>query len=92
MAASGVITIRFEVTMKTQEAKKSGEDIAKFVWTGEVNQAYDLLAPVLAQRTPFPKLGLIDEAVRQGSAKANRRGRSTESFWKISLSMENKRL
>lgn len=85
MAASGVITIQIEVTMKTWESKKIGVDIAKLVWTGEVNQAYDLLASLLAQQTRFPKLSLIGEAVRQGSAKANRRGGSTESCWNISL-------
>jgi hypothetical protein len=39
LAASGVITVRFEVTMNTQEAKKTGEDIAKLVWASEVDQA-----------------------------------------------------
>jgi hypothetical protein len=52
--------------MNSQEAKKIGKDIAAYVWSGEVNQAYDILAMALAQRTPFPKLGLIGVAVGQG--------------------------
>lgn len=52
--------------MKTQEARALGKEIAEFVWAGQVKGAYDLLAPALAQRTPFPKLGLIGEAVGKG--------------------------
>ncbi len=49
--------------MKTQEARELGQRIASFVHLGQIAEAYDLLAPVLGQRTPFPMLGRIGEAV-----------------------------
>jgi 3-methyladenine DNA glycosylase AlkD len=36
------------------------------VEVGDIEGAYTLLAPVLAERTPFPKLGVIGEAVGAG--------------------------
>ncbi|MEA3340827.1 MAG: DNA alkylation repair protein [Chloroflexota bacterium] len=52
--------------MKTKEARGLGESIAGRVRTGQIEQAYALLAPVLAERTPFRLLGLIGEAVGAG--------------------------
>jgi hypothetical protein len=52
--------------MKAQEARELGRRIAVCVQTGEIEGAYDLLAPVLAERTPFRLLGLIGEAVGHG--------------------------
>jgi hypothetical protein len=49
--------------VNTREARVLGKRIAQFVEAGETARAYDLLAPVLSQRTPFPRLGLIGEAV-----------------------------
>jgi 3-methyladenine DNA glycosylase AlkD len=49
--------------MKAKEARALGEQIAAFVQAGQMDQAYDLLAPVLAERTPFRLLDLIGEAV-----------------------------
>jgi len=42
-------------------ARELGESIKKDLQQGEIQSAYSLLAPVLAERTPFPKLGLIGE-------------------------------
>lgn len=52
--------------MKTQEARDLGKHIATLVRAAELEEAYDVLAPVLAERTPFPKLGIIGEAVGAG--------------------------
>jgi hypothetical protein len=52
--------------MKAQEARTLGERIAARVRAGEIVQAYDLLLPVLTERTPFDKLGCIGEIVGAG--------------------------
>ena len=52
--------------MKAQEATRLGEEISVLVEAGHVRQAYSLLAPVLAQRTPFPILGRIGVAIGTG--------------------------
>ncbi len=52
--------------MKTKEARGLGERIAERVRAGQPEEAYVLLAPVLAERTPFRLLGLIGEAVGAG--------------------------
>jgi 3-methyladenine DNA glycosylase AlkD len=52
--------------MKTQEARELGERVAALVQTGQMTQAYALLSPVLAERTPFPLLGRIGEAIGAG--------------------------
>ena len=52
--------------MKAGEARQLGSRIAARVDAGELQEAYDLLAPVLVRRTPFEKLGLIGEAVGAG--------------------------
>jgi hypothetical protein len=55
--------------MKTKEARDLGKRIAGLVQAGQIAQAYALLAPVLAERTPFRLLGLIGEAVGAGPLK-----------------------
>jgi hypothetical protein len=58
--------------MKTQEARDLGREIAAHVRAEEIERAYALLAPVLAERTPFAKLGLIGEAIgREPLASVN---------------------
>jgi 3-methyladenine DNA glycosylase AlkD len=52
--------------VKAQEARELGGRVAAFVQAGQIDQAYHLLAPVLAERTPFRLLGLIGEAVGAG--------------------------
>jgi hypothetical protein len=52
--------------MKTKEARELGERLAALVQAGQITQAYTLLAPVLAERTPFAMLGRIGEAVGAG--------------------------
>ena len=49
--------------MKTKEARELGAQIAPLVQTGQVGQAYALLSPVLAERTPFRLLEHIGTAV-----------------------------
>jgi hypothetical protein len=66
-----------------------GKRIAQFVEAGETERAYDLLAPVLAQRTPFRLLGLIGEAIGVGPLETANRfvGRiadeKTEGGWVV---------
>ena len=50
----------------SQKHRELGQRIGALVQGGQIAEAYALLAPVLAQRTPFPKLGLIGEAVGAG--------------------------
>ena len=52
--------------MKAQEANDLGGRIAALVQTGRPDKAYALLTPVLTERTPFPLLGRIGEAVGAG--------------------------
>jgi 3-methyladenine DNA glycosylase AlkD len=49
--------------LQTQEAVELGERIAALVAYGQITKAHTLVAPVLAQRTPFRLLGRIGEAV-----------------------------
>jgi 3-methyladenine DNA glycosylase AlkD len=49
--------------MNTREATELGKRVTTLVQAGRVRQAYSLLAPVLAERTPFPSLGRIGAAV-----------------------------
>ena len=56
--------------MKTQEARELGERIAALVGDGQVVGAYDLLSPVLAERTPFAMLRRIGEPVGACPQKA----------------------
>ena len=57
--------------MKTQEARELGERIAALVRARQPLKAYALLAPILSQRTPFPLLERIGEAVGVGSKSVN---------------------
>jgi 3-methyladenine DNA glycosylase AlkD len=52
--------------MKTKEARELGKRIAGLVQAGQVEQAYALLSPVLAKRTPFAMLRRIGEPVGAG--------------------------
>jgi 3-methyladenine DNA glycosylase AlkD len=52
--------------MRTQEARELGDSIARLAAAGESRKAHSLLAPVLAQRTPFRLLDLIGAAVGAG--------------------------
>jgi 3-methyladenine DNA glycosylase AlkD len=56
--------------MKAKEARALGKRVATVVQAGEPEEAYDLLAPVLAERTPFPMLDRIGEAVGAGPLEA----------------------
>lgn len=52
--------------MKTGEARELGRQIAAQVAEGRTEAGYGLLAPVLAQRTPFRLLGIVGAAVGAG--------------------------
>jgi 3-methyladenine DNA glycosylase AlkD len=52
--------------VKAGEATELGQRIAALVVTRPVAQAYALLAPVLAERTPFRLLGRIGDAIGAG--------------------------
>jgi len=56
--------------MKAGEANELGERVAALVQSGQTTKAYSLLAPVLAERTPFRLLGRIGEAVGAGPLPA----------------------
>ena len=56
--------------MKAQEARDLGECLAALVQVGQTDQAYTLLSPVLAQRTPFRMLRRIGELVGAGPLEA----------------------
>jgi hypothetical protein len=56
--------------VNTQEATKLGEQIAELVENGEPGKAYDLLAPIVSSRTPFPLSGRIGEIVGRESLTA----------------------
>jgi 3-methyladenine DNA glycosylase AlkD len=56
--------------MRTQEARELGERIAVLVGDGQVVEAYDLLSPSLAERTPFDMLRRIGEPVGACPQKA----------------------
>ena len=49
--------------MNTNEARGISQRIAACLRAGKTEEAYALLAPVLARRTPFPMLGLIGESI-----------------------------
>lgn len=52
--------------MKADQARQLGARIAALVQGGEIVRAYDLLAPLLAERTPFDTLGRIGQIVGAG--------------------------
>lgn len=53
--------------MKASEARQLGDYLEKLIQNGELDQAYTLLAPVLAERTPFVKLDLVGRAIGKTS-------------------------
>ena len=52
--------------MNARKADDLGKHVATLVQTGQLDEAYALLSPVLAERTPFRLLGRIGEAVGVG--------------------------
>jgi len=52
--------------MKTKEARELGQRLAALLQAGRTTQAYTLLSPVLAERTPFRLLRHIGGAVGAG--------------------------
>ncbi len=56
--------------MNAREASELGKRIATLVQSGRLDEAYALLAPVLAERTPFRLLDRIGEAVGAGPLPA----------------------
>lgn len=52
--------------MLQKEGRMLGEKISPLVTAGEIEAAYALLAPVLAQRIHFPVLGAIGAVIGQG--------------------------
>ena len=84
--------------MNTREARELGGRVAALVEAGRVAQAYVLLAPILAQRTPFPVLGLVGEAVGAGPLDAVNAflgyvaARGTMGGWVIIGSAQGKQL
>jgi hypothetical protein len=52
--------------MKAREAGELGERLAGAIRAGRPDEAYGLLVPVLAQRTPFQLLDLIGAAIGSG--------------------------
>jgi 3-methyladenine DNA glycosylase AlkD len=56
--------------MNAREATELGQRIAALVETGNPEGAYGLLAPVLAERTPFRLLGRIGEPIGVGPLEA----------------------
>jgi 3-methyladenine DNA glycosylase AlkD len=59
-----------EQVMKAREADELGGRIAELVHSGHTTKAYTLLAPVLAERTPFRLLGRVGEAIGTGPLSA----------------------
>jgi hypothetical protein len=53
--------------VKAKEARHLGRQITALVQRGQVTQAYDLLSPVLTERTPFDTLRRIAEPVGSGA-------------------------
>ena len=56
--------------MKAKQARELGERIAALVQDGQIAQAYTLLSPILAERTPFAMLRRIGGPVGAGPLKA----------------------
>ncbi|MBC8447412.1 MAG: hypothetical protein H8D78_06655 [Chloroflexi bacterium] len=53
--------------MKAREARELGQRVAALVEVAQLEEAYALLAPVLAERTPFRLLDRTGEAVGDGA-------------------------
>jgi 3-methyladenine DNA glycosylase AlkD len=56
--------------MKTSEARSLGQQVCGLVTAGESANAYSLLSPVLAARTPFRLLDVIGEQVGAAPSKS----------------------
>ena len=56
--------------MKAAEAREFGTRLASLVETGKMNEACNLLAPLLSERIPFPALGRIGEILGKKPRKA----------------------
>jgi len=56
--------------MRAREATELGKQVAALAQAKRPDEAYALLAPVLAERMPFPLLGRIGEAVGAGPLEA----------------------
>jgi 3-methyladenine DNA glycosylase AlkD len=75
--------------MKAEAARELSRQVAELVGAGEAERAYAVLAPVLAERTPFAKLDLIGEAIGAGPLEpvngflAEISSRATEGGWVI---------
>jgi hypothetical protein len=75
--------------MKAREADLLGEEIAVFVQAGRPEEAYRLLAPVLAERTPFRLLDRVGRGVGAGPLAATNlflervAGYRTEGGWVV---------
>lgn len=54
-------------SINSQEARELGKRIGVMVQSWQITQAYNLLAPILAKRTPFRLLGFIGEVIGDGS-------------------------
>jgi hypothetical protein len=55
------------MTLKTQEARDRGTEIAALVEAGQITQAYTILSLILAERTKFAMLRLIGRPVGDSS-------------------------
>ena len=56
--------------MNTQEARQLGETLAFLIDSGEIDKAYDILTPVLAERIPFRLLDRIGHALGSSSRES----------------------
>ena len=56
--------------MNARQADELGKRVASLVQAGQPVKAYALLAPTLAERTPFRLLGRVGEAVGAGPLAA----------------------
>ena len=84
--------------MKTKEAGELGKHIAGLVQAGQDAQAYALLSPVLAERTPFDMLRRIGEPVGAGPLETTNAfldriaADKTEGGWVVIASVLEKQL
>ena len=84
--------------MKTKEARELGKRIAALVQAGQDAQAYALLSPVLAERTPFDMLRRIGEPIGAGPLDATNAfldriaADKTEGGWVVIASVLEKQL
>lgn len=59
--------MNWKTTLNTQQARELGQSLFELVEGGQVDQAYSLLASVLAEKTLFRLLDIIGEQVGAGS-------------------------